>query len=108
MARIFALLVYTSFVLSAIASVVGVFLGSGFFNLISLIPTIFTFALFHWVIFPAAKRIYLRFRKSGMYVKLIGTGDGSLIFADRTRFTALAALARQITQYKRELDKEAR
>jgi len=92
-------------IFSAVAGQVPI---SMLFSVWNLTKVVVLVALVKWVINPAAKRVYLRFRKSGMYVKLIGTGAGSLIFADRTRFSALAALARQITQYKRELDKEAR
>ena len=63
-----------------------------------------------WTFFgiPAVRRGFLRYRKSGLWLKLRHSDIGSLIFADRNRFGLLAALTRMVTEQKRLLDKETR
>lgn len=56
---------------------------------------------------PAIKRAFLRFRKSGLWLKLTGSFVGTLIFADRDKFETLTRLTRAITDIKRQLDKVA-
>lgn len=60
-----------------------------------------------WTIFgiDMMRRWTLRHRKSGIWLKLRGSGIGSLIFADRDKFAMLTSLVRMITEQKRLLDK---
>lgn len=56
------------------------------------------------VINPIIKRTWLRFKKSGLLLKLTGSGHGVLIFSDRDKFAMLSRMSRQITELKRRLD----
>jgi hypothetical protein len=58
-------------------------------------------------IIPIIKRVYLRFKKSGIWLKLTGSHMGVLIFADRDKFAVLTRLSRRMSEVKRQLDKEA-
>jgi hypothetical protein len=58
------------------------------------------------IINPGLKRFYLRFKKSGLWLKLRGGSQGTFIFADRDKFSLLATMTRVITEQKRQLDKE--
>jgi hypothetical protein len=59
------------------------------------------------VINPALKRSFLRFKKSGLWLKLNGSPMGVLIFADRNKFDLLTSLTRSLSDIKRQLDKVA-
>lgn len=59
------------------------------------------------VINPIIKRTFLRFKKSGLWLKLTGTFVGTLIFSDRDRFAIVSRFARQLSDLKRQLDREA-
>ena len=59
-----------------------------------------------FVINPAIIRMFLRLKKSGLWMKLRGTASGGFIFADRNRFAVLAQMARIVTEQKRVLDAE--
>jgi hypothetical protein len=63
--------------------------------------------LVRFVFSPAIRRIFLRFRKSGMFLKLTGGSDGTYILADRNKMTEMSGLSRQITDLKRTLDLDA-
>jgi hypothetical protein len=56
---------------------------------------------------PLIKRIFLRFKKSGLWLKLTGSSVGVLIFADRDKFSVLTKLARSLSDLKRTLDTQA-
>lgn len=56
---------------------------------------------------PLIKRIFLRFKKSGLWLKLTGSATGVLIFADRDKFSVLTKLARSLSDIKRTLDTQA-
>ena len=56
---------------------------------------------------PLIKRIILRFKKSGLWLKLTGSATGVLIFADRDKFSVLTKLARSLSDLKRTLDTQA-
>ena len=58
-------------------------------------------------IVPIIRRVYLRFKKSGIWLKLTGSHMGVLIFADRDKFAILTKLSRRLSEIKRQLDKEA-
>lgn len=58
-------------------------------------------------IIPGIKRVYLRFRKSGIWLKLTGSAMGVLIFADRDKFATLTRLSRRLSEVKRQFDREA-
>jgi uncharacterized membrane protein (DUF485 family) len=64
-------------------------------------------ALVFFVITPLIKRGFLRFNKSGLWIKLRGTNVGTLIFADRGKFELLTSITRTMTDVKRQLDKLA-
>jgi hypothetical protein len=61
-----------------------------------------------FAVVPWLKRLYLRLRKSGLWLKLRGSWKGTLIFADRDKFAALTAMSRVVTEQKRLLDMEGR
>jgi hypothetical protein len=56
---------------------------------------------------PALKRLFLRLKKSGLWLKLHGSPMGVLIFADRNKFELLTSLSRALSDVKRHLDKAA-
>lgn len=61
-----------------------------------------------FIVYPIVKRIVLRFRKSGMSLKLTGSGGETFLFADRSKMSTLADLSRRIANLKRQLDSTAR
>lgn len=56
---------------------------------------------------PLIRRVYLRFKKSGLWLILNGSSMGVLIFADRDKFSVLTKLARSLSDLKRTLDTQA-
>ncbi len=57
------------------------------------------------VINPVIRRMYLRFKKSGIVLAISGHFN-TLIFADRNKFALLTRIASQLSEIKRQLDKE--
>jgi hypothetical protein len=53
---------------------------------------------------PAIMRSFLRFKKSGLWLKLHGSNLGVLIFADRDKFEMVTRVSRQVSELKRALD----
>jgi hypothetical protein len=84
-----------------------------YFSFWFLLATVFRLGLVvaglaavYFVINPAIIRLFLRLKKSGLWLKLRGTVAGARIFADRDRFGVLANMARIVTEQKRVLDAE--
>lgn len=77
-------------------------------NLLSVAGVLVTLLFLRFVISPIVRRIVLRFRKSGMVLKLTGSSESTYIFADRSKMSTLSDLARRIADLKRQLDLSAR
>lgn len=75
--------------------------------LISTVVIVLVNTLIAVAIIPIIRRVYLRFKKSGIWLKLTGSHMGVLIFADRDKFAILTKLSRRLSEIKRQLDKEA-
>lgn len=60
--------------------------------------------ILRFVVYPVVRRIVLRFRKSGMVLKLTGSAGATFLFADRSKMSTLAELSRRIANLKRQLD----
>jgi len=52
---------------------------------------------------PTLRRLFLRFKKSGLFLKLTGSMSGTLIFADRNKLAILNRLATGIGEARRKL-----
>ncbi len=61
----------------------------------------------HRAFIPSVRRIFLRFKKSGIWLKLYGHPVGVLVFADRNRFAMLTSLARMVSELRSRLRTEA-
>lgn len=60
--------------------------------------------LLTWKAFnPTLRRLFLRFKKSGLFLKLTGSMSGTLIFADRNKLAILNRLAAGIGEARRKL-----
>lgn len=75
--------------------------------LIGTLAIILVNTLIAVALIPVIRRVYLRFKKSGIWLKLTGSHMGVLIFADRDKFAVLTKLSRRMSEIKRQLDKEA-
>ena len=58
------------------------------------------------IVNPIIVRIYLRLKKSGIWLKLRGSRLGLLIFSDRHKFGTLTSVCRLVADQKRILDAE--
>ena len=74
---------------------------------LSVVGAVAGVLLVRFALSPAVRRVFLRFRKSGMFLKLTGGSIGTHILADRNKMTEMSSLSRQITDLKRRLDVEA-
>jgi hypothetical protein len=63
-------------------------------QLLGFISAVFSVFVVYKFLTPWVKRVYLRFMKSGILIKLVGNPAGVLIFADRTKVQELIQLTK--------------